>query len=72
VTGPSPLREIGARPPVQHGHGDRLIGIREFRALFGLGGTAVYKRSHMSDDVFGGPGPGGIPPMVPCQGGRRT
>lgn len=72
MTGPSQLRGSGARPPARHGHDDRLIGIREFRALFGLGRTAVYERSHMSDDVFGGQGPGRIPPMVPRQGGGRT
>jgi hypothetical protein len=73
VTWPSPLWGTGARPPARHGRDDRLIGIREFRALFGLGRTAVYQRSHMPDDVFGGgQGPGRIPPMVPRQGGGRT
>lgn len=71
MTGPSPLRRSGARPPAGHGHDYRLVGIREFRALFGLGRSAMYERSHMSDDVFGGQGPGRIP-MDPRQGGGRT
>jgi hypothetical protein len=43
VTGPSPLRETSAMPTDQHGHDDHLIGIREIRALFGLGRTAAYE-----------------------------
>lgn len=43
MTGPSPLRDTGATPPAQHGHDDRLIGIREIRTLFGLGRTAAYE-----------------------------
>jgi predicted DNA-binding transcriptional regulator AlpA len=46
VTGPSPLRETGTTPPAQHGHDDHLIGIREIRALFGLGRTAAYELVH--------------------------
>jgi hypothetical protein len=72
VTGPSPLQETGARPPSQHVHNDRPIGIREIRAPFGLGRTAAYERSHMSDDVLSGPGPGRIPPTVLGQSGART
>jgi hypothetical protein len=41
VTGPSPARDGGAPPPARHGRDDRLIGIGEIRALFGLGRTAV-------------------------------
>jgi predicted DNA-binding transcriptional regulator AlpA len=43
VTGPSPARDGGAPPPARHGRDDRLIGIGEIRALFGLGRTAAYE-----------------------------
>jgi hypothetical protein len=40
--------------------------------MFGLGRAAAYEPSHMSNDVFGGSGPGPIPPTVPGQGGQRA
>ena len=55
MTGPSPLRETGAMPTAQHGHNDHLIGIREIRALFGLGRTAAYELVHRP----------GFPALVP-------